>query len=108
MTTVLRTFPREHSAISPSSFARIEKCTMSHKLTAGRGPTVSSDAALRGTAAHALFEWGLRHKGELDPIESVAVEGRTVRVDDRMRVACASAVDWVRTHLHGRPLLIEH
>jgi hypothetical protein len=108
MITVLRALERSHSSISPSSFERVSACTMSHRLSEGRGPTVSGEDALLGTAAHTLLEWALKFGRPLNQIESVFVEGRRFAVDARMRVSVGIAIDWVRKNLAGRPLILEH
>jgi Protein of unknown function (DUF2800) len=105
----IKALERTHSPLSPSSFERVSSCTMSHKLTAdGFGRPVASEDAALGTAAHALFEWALRTDGELEQVESITVEGRRFRVDDRMRAAVQVALDWIAANLAGRELLIEH
>jgi hypothetical protein len=107
----LQVAERPHSAISPSSFERISRCTKSHELTltSRRAGTmrVAGEAATQGTAAHALLEHALRHGIGPDEIEAVRVDGVTVPVTEGMRGAVEVGIDWVRQELAGRELLLE-
>ena len=107
--TVLKAVERPHTAISPSSFERVASCTMSHRLAVGKlGRPVASDDAALGTAAHTLLEWCLTTGGDPEAVERIAVEGRSYRVDVRMRATVAVALDWVRERLAGRDVLVEY
>jgi hypothetical protein len=109
---ILEVVERPHSAISPSGYERVHHCTASHQLVqASRGRGVlraAGEAALDGTAAHALFEHGYRYEVALDQIEAVRVAGVPVAVTERIRESAQFALDWVGREFAGRPLLIEH
>ena len=107
--TTLRALERSHRALSPSNFARVSKCTMSHRLTATSGRAVAGDAALLGTAAHSLARVVPRvTPGAQIRVETVCIADRRFTVDARMRDSVQVALDWVASDLAGRQLLIEH
>ena len=105
----LAALDRAHSRISPSSFARIELCTMSLRLSADAPEAAPGPDALAGTAAHALAEHCLREDldvFELGDVQDVEVDGRRVDVVDA-REGVQLYLDVVRGLAAGRPLLVE-
>jgi Protein of unknown function (DUF2800) len=99
---------RPHSAISPSSFDRIAACTKSYWHAQRGCNRVAGDAAIVGTAAHAVLEAVLRGQAALEEIGAVKVDGIEVPVDDEMRTAVRFALNWINQHRTGRELLVEH
>ena len=109
MSTILRAFEREHSAISPSELRAGERLHDVAPLRPRAGRSVSGEAALA------------RHRGA-QPCWSGAC-GTSARPSRSRRCSsrasgsastpgCAAAVqvalDWIRTNLAGRQLILEH
>ena len=112
--TELALVERAHSRISPSSFARVEHCTASLRLSADAPYVASGPDALAGTAAHLLGEKCLRQgldTFELSDVHSVMVQDGEaaveVEVDDVMLDGVQVYLDAVRDATIGRKIEIE-
>lgn len=110
--TDLIVLDRTHAAISPSSYARIRKCTASVALSASAPPEAASPYADAGSAAHKLLEVCLQEgldTFELGGVGNVRVKGRDVPVDHAMLDDVAFCLDWIRCSgvLDGRQLECE-
>lgn len=108
--TELVVFDREHARISPSGFERAEQCTASVRLSAYASPEAPGEAAVIGTAAHAVLEKALTE--DLDTIElgdlrHVVVDGQEVPVDDGMLDGVQLCLDVVRDMLADREWVVE-
>ena len=101
---------RTHSAISPSSYERVDNCSMSLKLSQHAPRAAPGIDALIGTAAHSILERCLKQgldTFELGGLDAVQVDGHAIEVDVGMLDGVQLCLDTARRVLHGRRIEVE-
>ena len=100
---------RAHAAWSASASERLWACPGSLILNAGQDDK-ESEAAAWGTAAHEVGEYALRNPDQECsdyPHPTVKTKRHTITVDDEVVECAQTYVDYVRSRMAGKTLLVE-